>query len=463
MNVKKWILASIFISWVVFPVAAQDSVIQFSVAEAREYAVKHNRELQNAKQDVHIAEEQYKAARGQGLPQVNGTLDYMTNFNYEAELEFGSDDQTSTPDIDFTVLDQGDMEIMKLLNSMTSTGPTTIKMTDQSSAKIQVSQLIFGGQYWVGLATARIGRQLAQQNVEITELDVRESIANTYYMILVTEQIIDVLNQNIDNLEEIKQHTQNMYKAGLAEEVDVDQISISQSQLENQKKAMERNLNLTYHMLHFQMGLDYDQEIELTDSLDALMGNLEISTKLAISFDPAQNPQLRIMETKEAMQEKQIEMEKWAYAPRLTGFYTYTEKIMTSGFDLNPRNAAGLNLSIPIFSSGVRKANLDKARIELDKAQRQKEMLKEQLLMQNNQLRYELTNAFENYQTQKENVKVARRVLENVQNKYKQGLASSLDLTQANSNYLEAESNYLNAARELMQANLKLEKLYDQL
>ncbi len=462
MDIKKLILI-MFAQGAFLVVSAQDSVMQFSVAEAREYAVKHNRELQNAKQDVHIAEEQYKAARGQGLPQVNGTLDYMTNFNYEAELEFGSSDQSSSPDIDFTVLDQGDMEILKLLNSMTSTGPTTIKMTDQSSAKVQVSQLIFGGQYWVGLKTAKIAKDMARQNVALTELDVKESIENTYYMILVTENILDVLNKNIENLEKIKQHTKNMYQSGLAEEVDVDQISITQSKLENQIRAMERNARLTYHMLHFQMGLDYDQEIELTDSLDALMGNLEISTKLAISFDPAHHPQYQLLETQQKLQEKHIDMEKWAYGPTLTGFYTYTEKIMTSGFDMNPRNAAGLNLSIPIFSSGVRKANLDKARIELDKAKRTKNMVKEQLLMQNNQLRYELTNAFENYQTQKENVNVALRVLENVQNKYKQGLSSSLDLTQANSNYLEAESNYLNAAMELMQANLKLEKLYNQL
>ncbi|MDA3819873.1 MAG: TolC family protein [Candidatus Delongbacteria bacterium] len=463
MNVKKWILVGVFASWLMFPLSAQDSVMQFSVNEAREYAVKHNRELQNAKKDVHIAEEQYKAARGQGLPQVSGKLDYMTNFNYEAELNFGSDDESSTPDLDYTLFDQGDFEILKLLESMSSSGPTTIKMTDQSNAQLQVSQLIFGGQYWVGLKTANIARELARQNVTLTELDVKESIENTYYMILITEKILDVLNKNIDNLDDIKEHTKNMYQAGLAEEVDVDQISISQSQLENQKRAMERNVRLTYHMLHFQMGLDYDQEIELTDSLDALMENLEISTKLATSFDPAQHPQYQLLETQQKLQEKQIDMKKWAYGPTITGFYTYTEKIMISGFDLNPRNAAGLNLSIPIFSSGVRKANLDKAKIELDKAKRTKEMVKEQLLMQNNQLRFDLTNAFENYQTQKENVKVAKRVLDNIENKYKHGLASSLDLTQANSNYLEAESNYLNAAMELMQANLKLEKLYNQL
>ncbi|MFO7879463.1 MAG: TolC family protein [Bacteroidota bacterium] len=459
---KKLIMIALA-NFAILAASAQDSVMQLSVSDARDFAIEHNKELLNAKEDVQIAREQYKAARGQGLPQIDGTLDYMTNFNYEAELEFGSGEESSPPDINYQVLDQGDMEIIKLLESMTSTGPTTIEMTDQSSAQLQVTQLIFGGQYWVGLKTAQIAEELARQNVSLTELDVKESIENTYYMILVTENILDVLQKNIDNLEDIKEHTQNMYEAGLAEEVDVDQISISQSQLENQKMAMERNVRLTYHMLHFQMGLDYDQEIELTDSLEGLMKSIEVNSKLATSFDPELNPQYQLMETQGLLQEKQIDMQKWAYAPTLTGFYTYTEKIMTSGFDLNPRNAAGLNLSIPIFSSGIRKANLDKARIELDKVKRSGEMIKEQLLMQNNQLRYELTDAWENYQTQKKNVEVARRVLDNVENKYKQGLASSLDLTQSNSNYLEAESNFLNAAMDLMQANLKLEKLYDQL
>jgi len=463
MNFKMYIIAGFASFWMLPAIAQEDSVMRFSVAEAQKFAIEHNRELQNAKEDVLLAEEQYKAARGQGLPQIDGKLDYMTNFNYEAELEFGSSSDSEPPDINYDVLDAGDYQILTILNSMTNTGPTTIKMTDQSSAQLQVSQLIFGGQYWVGLKTAKIAKDMAQQNVKLTELDVKESIENTYYMILVTEKIIDVINKNIDNLEEIKTHTENMYKAGLAEEIDVDQISITQSKLENQKNAMERNVRLTYHMLHFQMGIDYDQEIELTDSLDALMNNLEISTKLSVSFNPSQNPQYQLMETQEKLQEKQIDMQKWAYGPTLTGFYTYTEKILTSGFDLNPRNAAGLNLSIPIFSSGIRKANLSQARIELDKARRSKNMVKEQLLMQNNQLRYELTNAYENYQTQKSNVDVASRVLENVQNKYKQGLSSSLDLTQANSNYLEAQSNYLNSAMELMQANLKLEKLYNQL
>ena len=452
MNLKNSILL-IVCTGLLLPLQAQEKMT-LSLEQAQEYALEHNRQLQNAREDVKIANQQFKEARGQGLPQVSGTLDYMTNFNYEAELEFGSG-ETDPPNIDYTKFDPGDYELLKILNSMSSSGPSTIVMTDQSNAQLQVSQLIFGGQYWVGLETARIGQELARQNVNLTELDVKEQVANTYQLILVTTKIVDVLEKNLNNLEDIRKHTKNMYTAGIAEQTDVDQISISISQLQNQQKSMERNVNLSYNMLRFQMGMDSDQEIVLKDSMAGLLNEAEESTQLS-TFNVNQNPNYQIIQTQEQLQEKMVNMEKWAYAPTLTGFYSYTEKIMTTGFDLSPNNAAGLTLNVPIFSSGVRKAKLDKAR-------RSKEMIKEQLKLQNNQLQYELTNAFENYKTQKENVKVAKRMLNSVQNKYKQGLVSSLDLTQANSNYLEAESNYLNATLEFIQARLQLDKLHNKL
>lgn len=459
----KILMVSAFCMGFFLHASAQENILRLSVSQAQEYAVAQNKELQNAREDIGIAEQQYRETRGQGLPQINGTLDYMTNFNYEAVLDFGGGESTASPQIDYSKLDAGDLEILKFLQGMTASSPSTIVMTDQSNASVQVSQLIFGGQYWVGMQTARIGRELARQSVNITELDVRESVTGTYQLILVSEQIIDVLDGNIRNMEEIRQHTRNMYAAGMAEQTDVDQISISLSQLENQKKSMERNVRLNYNMLRFQMGLESGREIILTDSLQGLLNELESVSGLSSSFNMAQNPSYKMIQMQLHMQEKMVDMEKWAYAPVLTGFYSYTEKIMTTGFDISPKNAAGLNLDVPIFSSGMRKAKVDKAKIELDKVMRNKEMVEEQLNLQNDQFRYELTNAYDNYYTQQRNINVARRVLKSVQNKFRQGLVSSLDLTQANSNYLEAESNYLNAAMELMQANLKLERLYNEL
>jgi len=120
---------------------------------------------------------------------------------------------------------------------------------------------------------------------------------------------------------------------------------------------------------------------------------------------------------------------------------------------------AGLSLSVPIFSAGQRYARIKQAQIDLEKAKTTKDMITEQLLLQEKQLRYNLVNANLQYESQKENVEVSKRVYTSMENKFKQGMASSLDLTQANSQYLEAENNYVSALMNLLQTKVALDKL----
>jgi outer membrane protein len=120
---------------------------------------------------------------------------------------------------------------------------------------------------------------------------------------------------------------------------------------------------------------------------------------------------------------------------------------------------AGLQLSVPIVASGQRYAKIRKAQINLDKARTTKEMVTDQLRLQEKQLRYNLINANIQYKNQKDNIEVSKRVYASTENKYKQGMASSLELTQANSLYLTAENNYVSALMNLLQTKLALDKL----
>jgi len=134
---------------------------------------------------------------------------------------------------------------------------------------------------------------------------------------------------------------------------------------------------------------------------------------------------------------------------------------LTTGFDMQPKNLVGVNMSVPIFSSGMRRAQLSQAKVNYDIAQRNQEMAMEQLELTERQLVFNYQSALENFNTQKENVDVAKSVFENFQNKYKQGLFSSVELTQANSNLLAAESNYISSVQSLLQAQTALDKLYN--
>jgi len=433
-----------------------------TLEDARDYALSHNKQLLNAREDISIMEAQYRETRAQGLPQVQGNMDYMTNFGYEVEFSFGGGDP-DPPDINYDVLDQGDEEILRLLTQlMTPGGASTITMEDQMNAQFQVSQLIFSGQFWVGLEIARIARGMTEKQVEKTSLDVRQQVSNTYYLILVSEASLEILNRNLANLEETLRHTANMYETGMVEKADVDQIRMNVSQLKNTLESTRRSVQLSYNMLRIQLGLERQKPIVLEDDLDYLLEKTQ-NNLVEEPMKPEVNLSWQLMDYQEKMQREMVDLERWSYAPTLSGFYSYTEKIMTTDFDLSPKNAAGLTLSVPIYSGGYRKAKLDQARVELDKARRDKSLLEDQLNLQENQLKYELRSALENYLTQKENVEVATSVYNSYYNKYKQGMTSSLDLTQANNNYLQAENNYISSVLKLLQARLALQKLYNRL
>jgi len=442
---------------------AQENKIELSLNEAQEYALQHNKTLINSNRDLILADAQIKESKGSGLPQVNASLDYTTNFNYEIEFGLGGG-STQPPDIDYSLLDAGDYEVFKAIDQMFgSSEGTKITMGDQLSARLQVTQLIFNGQYWVGIEMAKLGKKIAEKNITSTSLDIKENVANSYYLVLVTKELLKILEENQKNLEEVLKHTSNMYRVGTAEQTDVDQLKITLSQIENSKKAMERNLQLNLNMFKFTLGIAVNDDISLTDSLHSFTDSLDSENLVDLEMDLTKNPTYEIMVTQEELSEKAVNLQRWAYAPTLSAYYSYTEKLITSGFDLSPKNSAGLTLSIPILSGGVRKAKLSQAKVKLDKISTSKTLLEEQLAIQDNQLTFEVKNAYDNYATQKESVEIAKRVYNNINNKYQQGLVSSLDLTQANSNYLQAENNYISSILSLLQARLKMDKLYNNL
>jgi outer membrane protein TolC len=444
---------------------AQEQPYKLTLVQAREYALQHNKSLLNAKDQAVSSKEKIRENIAQGLPQINGSIDYRTYFNYEMNFSFGSTsegiDVTKPPFSEYPY-DDGDRAVLSMIGAMFGSSEPII-MNDQMSGNVQVSQLIFSGQYLYGIKAAKIARQLAEQSVVASELDIKENVTNSYFLILTTEHSLQIVSENLANLLEIQQHTTNLYKAGVAEETDVDQLKITVSQLKNTQKSLERINQLNYNMLKFQLGVAPDANIVLADNLEQVMGIIDSQSTLAIDFDISNNINYQLMESNVSLNKKLLDIQNMSYAPTIAGYYSYTKKIITTAFDLTPNHLAGFTMSVPIFSSGQRRAQVAQAKINLSIAERNQEMVKDQLEIQKSQLLFNYQSALENYGTQQENIAVAGRVYKSIQNKYQQGIASSLDLTQANSNYLNAENNYLSSVMTLLQAQTSLDKLYNTL
>ncbi|MFO7922431.1 MAG: TolC family protein [Bacteroidales bacterium] len=417
-----------FVATLMFLPVISQTEMHLSLDSARHYALEHNRNLINAGLSVDEAGMRLREAITQGLPQVDASVDYNNFFGSTAELAFGP-------------------------------VPAVIEFNPTSNLNVSVGQLIFSGSYIVGIQTAKLFREVTSANREKTELEIKAQVTQAYYLSLVSMKSLSIVEANLDNLLDVMEKTKVMVDTGIAEELDYDQLSVQASMLENALKAAGRQVELSLNMLRLQMGLDADVKISLTDNLDSMVSRSDFLGSLMNPFALQENIDFQMMELQTTIAEKQVDMERAAYLPTVTGFYNYTEKLLKPEFDIQPNHVIGLNVSIPIFSSGLRQSRVRQARINLEVAENQKELLSEQLMIQEKQLRYNLNNAIEQYESQKANVGVAQRVFANIKLKYEQGLVSSLDLTTANNNYLQAENSYISAMMQLLDAQVEMDKL----
>jgi outer membrane protein TolC len=275
-----------------------------------------------------------------------------------------------------------------------------------------------------------------------------------------------VVDGNLENLNAILASTKAMYSVGMAEATDVDQMQSTVTMLENSKSSMLRTLEVNYNMLRFLLGVPAGTALTLTDSLDGITARIDVDALLEEEFRMEDNISYQLIESQHAMSELALKSAKASTLPSLAGSIYYNRTGM--GDELMhmqyfPYSAVAVQLQIPIFSSGLRSAKINKAKINLEKSLNTKSMVSEQLLMQERQLRYNLINANEQFRSQKANIEIAGRVLESFRNKYNQGMASSLELTQANNNYLTAQNNYISAIMNLLQTKVAFDKLMNKL
>jgi len=414
--------------------------LKLSLAEAQKYAVENNLAIASARYDIEAAKLTLWETISAGLPQLNGSASLNDNLKLMTTLLPG----------EFMGMPPG----TKI--------PVQFGSKYNSSFGAQASMLLFSGQYIVGIQTATLAQQLTELNINKTEQDTREGVIMSYYLILISEESMKILDGNIAALDETLRSTRSMLAAGMAEATDVDQMVSNVSMMENTKSSMERTLELNYNMLRFQLGVTAETKLILTESLESIVANTDVAKLMGMDFAIQENVNYKLLEGQVQMSELSLKMQKASTLPTLSTFYTYSKSGMGDKLgDLEwfPNSMLGFQLSVPIFASGERYTKIKKAQVNLEKARTGQQMMSEQLLLQEKQLRYNLVNAREQYNLQKSNIEVSKRIYKSVENKYRQGMASSLEVTQANANYLQAENNYISSLMTLLQSKMALDKL----
>ena len=305
---------------------------------------------------------------------------------------------------------------------------------------------------------------------EKTDLEVRKGVINAYGNVLLAEESVTILERNKTVLEKNLDETTKIYENGLAEEEDVEQLKITLAGIESSLNNTERLKDLAYQMFNMTIGIDIDEEVNLTDFLSALADQNTVLSLLDADEDVEGTIDYKIAANDKRSKELLLKLEKSKALPKLDAFlnggydgYSNQFNFTSSSQRWFGSSILGVSMNIPIFSSLERTAATQRAKINLEKS-------KDDLVETEQRIKLEIATAksnyrfsIEDYEIKKDNLKLAERIESKNQTKFFEGIGSSFELRQAQTQLYTAQQELLQSMLDVVNRKAELETVLNEI
>ncbi len=435
--------------------AQGEKALSLSLDQALELAKTNNQTLANAQLDIDYAETQVNEIKAQGLPQING------NFGFTHNLEIATQvlPDFISPSVYQVLFAEG---VIPPKDFNIGSFPAQFGVPFTMQGGVGVNQLLFDGTFFLGLKAASEFVNISKLSASKSEIDVREAITKAYYMALISDQNIGQLNESLKNISKLKDETQAMYDAGFAEKLDVDRLVLSVSNLEISINQLQNQAKLAKQLLLNSIGLDVNQEVTLTSTLPS---EETAANDLAATFNPENRIEIKLLDQQQELNQLNLKRYKMGYVPSLFGNFNYGGNTFAGegnfgdlGNEWFPISSYGVSLNVPIFDGFYKKAKTDQVKIDIQKTENTKKQAVLGMNLQVSQAKTNYMNALKSIELQKKSKELAESIYNTTSIKFKEGIGSSFEMINAESELTRARTNYLNALYELNVAKIDLNK-----
>jgi outer membrane protein TolC len=427
-----------------FSVFSQNETLFFSLDEAIDYAHANNKMALDSQSDIRMAELQKWETTATGLPQINADISYNNWI----------EQQISLIPAEFFGGMPGDFIEVAFGTQQTVNGTVTLK------------QKLFDGSYLVALQASKVYLEISKNAKEKTLSELRKVVTNAYGSILLAEENILILDANIEVLEKNIEELQKVYENGLTEVENIEQLQLTRAGLVSARNYNAVLKNLAYEMFNLTLGLNIDTPVNLTDRMEDLVvkvllyptetsnGNLENNIDFKIALNNMRSNALL------------FKLEKSKALPTINAFINGGYAGNNNRFNFLDRTQKwfgaslfGVNMSIPMFSSMGRSAATQKAKIALEKSERTLANTRQELEIKIKRAQNELAFAQQDLENKKQAQNLAKRIEEKNQIKFFEGLASSFELSQAQTQLYTAQKQYMEAMLSVLNKHIALDVL----
>lgn len=427
-----------------FTAHAQEEPESFSLQEAVDYALQYNYSIINAERDLIDAQKQKWEVIASGLPQISAAVSYQNQLKQpvnQIPAEFFGGEPGTFQEVIF-----GQAQSM--------------------NATATLRQQIFDGSYIVGIQATEAFLRFTENNRAKTDLEVRESVVTAYGNVLLAQEGVKIAQKNLASLEKTLFETKRVYENGLGDEESVDQLRITFASQENQLKSSQRLEIIALQTLNVLLGRPVGSPLKLTDNLSDLTQSYINYNLLESELVLEDNIDFRMVDNLNEQRKLELRLAKSRALPTLNAFVNYGFTGFGDQFnffqndqDWFGSSVLGVDLRIPIFSSLGRSASTQRAKIAYDKAKTQKEETEQLIWLQHERAKSDYILAIEEYNTSKQNLELAERIESKNQIKFSEGVATSFELSQAQTQLYSAQAQYLNNMVRVINRKTELQNI----
>jgi outer membrane protein TolC len=421
-----------------FQVSFGQAELSLSLDQALEMALRKNTTMLNAALDIDYAETQVNELKAQGLPQVIGSADFSHTFKIPTQIIPG----------DF-------------VGQPGTTIATQFGVPFNVNVGVGASQLLFDGTFFLGLKAASEFVNISKLSASASEIDIKEGVTKAYYMALISQQNIGQLSASLANIKKLQSETEQLYKAGFAEKLDVDRLTLSVSNLEININKLQNQTRLSKQLLLNTIGVDVNQELTLTSKIPGE----PTSDSYAAVFNPENRIEIKLIDQQQELNQLNLKRYKMGYFPSIYGNFSYGSSTFASdgkfgelGDDWYGNGRYAVSLNVPIFDGLYKKAKMDQAKIDFKKTENTKQQALLGMNLQVGQAKTNYLNALKTIELQKKSQDLAESIFNTTKIKFKEGIGSSFEMINAESELTQANTNYLIALYELNVARIDLNK-----
>jgi outer membrane protein len=473
------ILRTTFFALLLWVSAAASTQAQapMSLSDCVLYGMNNNPQIKIAQLQMMDADWRVKENLATGLPQISAGISYNGFIQRgglpSGALSFGGGgipDQTAINTLEQKIGSDGVDALGQFLGSLFQSDPDSklyFSPVHSLNGTIQANQLIFNNSYLIGLRAAKYYKAYTADQLKVAQQTLRNQITDAYLPALLISENLDVLEKNLTTLEKLLSDTKAITKAGFAEQLDVDRLELSITSLRSERDNLVRQREIVVNALKLAMGMPIGNELNLSDNLQKLLAD-NASVDLTSQVNFMNRPEYVQLLKGRDLSALQIDLYRKPWMPTVAGFVQYQASVQ-GGFGAKdaatfndwytiPSALAGISISLPLYDGGGSKAKKERAILSVQTLESQKALLENAILFEVENARRQYLNAQERVRNQQKNLDLSQRIFDTTQTKFKAGVGSSFEVSQAQTGLYSAQQGLMQAQYDLLIAQTAIKR-----